>query len=132
MRIACTTYGWTDETPSGNFKLAFSDTLDVDNSSWTSIEPEFMKHFNVKTSTVDNLSDLTKLKHEEKDNSSDLMIEITKLINNVGSTSQSFTIPVQANSTEAEVTKLVIDSNKNHLMKTIFSNGFYQAPHRAH
>ena len=40
------------------------------------------------------------------------MLEVSKIINNVGSTAQLFTIPVQANYTKAEVTRLVIDSNK--------------------
>ena len=41
------------------------------------------------------------------------MLEVSKLIYNVGFTAQPFTIPVQANYKEAEVTRLVIDSNKN-------------------
>ena len=53
------------------------------------------------------------------------MLEVSKIINNIGSTATPFTIPNQANYTNAEVTKLVIDSNKslkNHLMKTIYIN----------
>ena len=69
-------------------------------------------HFNVNTSTVDNVWDLSKLLHEEKDNPADLMLEVSKLINNVGATATPFTIPAQANYTETEVTKLVTDSNK--------------------
>ena len=136
IRIARTTYGWTDETTAGNFKLALRgkaidwlnhirDTLDVDISTWTNIEPEFIKHFNVKTSTIDNVWDLTKLKHEDKDIPSDLMLEVSKLINNVGATAQPFNIPIQANYTEDEVKRLVVESNKNlknHLMKTIYIN----------
>lgn len=48
IRIACTTYRWTDTTTAGNFKLAvrgkaidwlnhIKDTLDVDISTWTNI-----------------------------------------------------------------------------------------------
>ena len=58
-----------------------------------------------------------KLKHHKKDIPSDLMLEVSKLINNVGSTVQLFKIPVQANYTEGEVTRLLVESNKN--LKTI-------------
>ena len=93
--------------------------MDVDISTWTNIEPEFIRHFNVKTSTVDNVWDLSKLKHEEKENPVDLMLEVSKLINNVGATAMPFTILVQATYIEAEITNLVTDpkkSLKNHLM----------------
>ena len=53
------------------------------------------------------------------------MLEVSKLIYNVGFTAQPFTIPVQANYKEAEVTRLVIDSNNNflnHQMKTLLIN----------
>ena len=64
IRIACTTYRWTDETTAGNFKLALRglaidwinhtrDTLDVDISKWTNIEPEFIAYFNIKPQTVE-------------------------------------------------------------------------------
>ena len=43
----------------------------------------------------------------------DLMLEVSKLINNVGSIATPFTIPVEAAYTNHEVTKLVIDSNKS-------------------
>ena len=62
------------------------DTLDVNISTWMNIELEFIKHFNVRTSTVDNIWDLTKLKHEEKDKPYDLLLEVLKLINNFGAT----------------------------------------------
>ena len=79
-------YGWTDETTAGNFKLALRgkvidwlnhtrDTLDVHISTWTNIEPEFISHFNVKTNTVDNVWDFSKLKHEDKDMPADLMLK---------------------------------------------------------
>ena len=59
-----------------NFKLALRgkaidwfnhtrDTLDVNISTWTNIEPEFITHFNVKTSPIDNVWDFSKLKHED-------------------------------------------------------------------
>ena len=57
IRIPCTTYGWTDEKTAGNFKLAskaiIPEIIDVDISTWTNIEPEFIAHFNVKINTVD-------------------------------------------------------------------------------
>ena len=86
MKIARTTNKWMDVTTAGDLKLAISsnaidwlnhirDILDEDISTWTNIESEFIKHCNVKTSTLDNLWDLTKLKHDEKDNPSGWMIE---------------------------------------------------------
>ena len=58
-----TTYGWSDETTAGNFKMALRgkaidwlnhtrDTLDFDISTWTNIESEFILNFNVKTNTA--------------------------------------------------------------------------------
>ena len=101
IRIDRTTYGWSDEKTAGIFKLAHTgkaidwlnqtrDTLNVDISTWTNIQSEFIKHFNVKTSTVDNVRDI---KYEERANPADLMIGVTKLINNIGSTAQPFTFP---------------------------------------
>ena len=80
-------------------------------------------HFNVKTSTVDNVWELSELKHEEKHNSADLMLEVSKLINIAGATAMPFTIRVQEKYTEAEVRKIMKESNqslKNHLMQAIF------------
>ena len=136
IRIAKTTYGWSDETTAGNFKLALrglaidwlnhtKDTLDVDISKWTNIEPEFITYFNIKTQTVDNVWDFSKVTHEGKDTPAKLMIEVSKLINNVASTATPFLIPDQANYTKEDVTRLVMDSNKNlknHLMKTVYIN----------
>ena len=93
IRIAKTTYGWSDETTAGNFKLALrglaidwlnhtKDTLDVDISKWTNIEPEFIAYFNIKTQTVDNVWDFSKVTHEGKDTPAKLMIEVSKFINN--------------------------------------------------
>ena len=66
IRIATTAYRWTDETTARNFKLVLRglaidwlnhtrDTLDVNISKWTNIEPEFITYFNVKTQSVDNI-----------------------------------------------------------------------------
>ena len=50
------------------------DTLNVNISTWMNIETEFIKHFKVRTSTVDNIWELTKLKHGEKDNLANFML----------------------------------------------------------
>ena len=71
-----------------------------------------MAHFNVRTSTVDNVWNFSKLKHEDKDTPADFIFKFSKLINNVGQTAKPYTIP--------EVVKLVVDSNKilkNHLIQ---------------
>ena len=86
IRIAHTTYGWSDETTAGNFKLALRglaidwlnhirDMLGIDISTWTNIEPEFIAYFNVKTQTVDNIWDFSKLIHEGKESPAKLMLE---------------------------------------------------------
>ena len=90
IKISCTTYRWTDETTPGNFKLVLrgkeidclnpiQDTLDIDISTWTIIEPEFVVHFNFKTNTVASVWDFRKLKHEDKETPADLMLEVAKL-----------------------------------------------------
>ena len=54
------------------------------------------------------------------------MLEVSKLINNVGSTAAPFLIPDQANYTKDDVTRLVVESSKHlknpHLMKTVYIN----------
>ena len=136
IRIACTTYRWTDETTAGNFKFTLRglaidwinhtrDTLDVDISKWTNIEPEFITYFNNKTQTVDNIWDFSKLTHEGKDSPAKLMLEVSKLINSVGLTAAPFLTPDQTNYTKDDVTRLVVVSSKhlkNHLMKTVYIN----------
>ena len=93
--MARTTSGWSEKTTAGDFKLALRgkaidwlnhirDILDDNISTWTKIEPDFIKNFNIRTSTVGNIWDLTKLKHKEKDNTADLMLEVSELINNIG------------------------------------------------
>ena len=53
IRIARTTYGWSDQTTVGNFRLALrgaaidwlnfiKDTLGVNIANWSAIEPEFI------------------------------------------------------------------------------------------
>ena len=72
IRIAGTTYGWSDENTAGKFKLALrglaidwlnhtKETLNVDISKWTIIEPEFIAYFNIKTQTLDNVWDFSKV-----------------------------------------------------------------------
>ena len=54
-----------------------------------------------------------------------LMLEVSKLIHNVGSTAAPFMIPDQANYTKDDVTRLGVESSKhlkNHLMKTVYIN----------
>ena len=79
------------------------------------MDPEFISHFNVKTNMVDNVWDFSKFKQEDKDTPLDLMLEVSKLINNVSSTAASFLIPDQDAYTKDDVNKLVIDSNKGHI-----------------
>ena len=104
-----------------NSHLEDLQTQDVDILKWTNIEPEFIACFNIKTQAVDNVWDFSKVAHEGKDTPAKLMIEVSKLINNVASTAAPFLIPDQANYTKDDVTK----SNKllkNHLMKTVYIN----------
>ena len=79
------------------------DTLDINISNWTTIESKFITHFHVKTQTVDHLWFLSKLKHEDKETPADLMLEVSKLINNVGSKAGPFQIPDQDNYTKDDV-----------------------------
>ena len=124
IRITCTTYGWSDQTTAGNFRLALRgeaidwlnhtrDTLGINISTWTNIEPEFISHFNIKTQTVDNVWDLSKLKQEGRDTSAKLMLEVSKLINNVGPTAAPFLITDQDNYTKVDVTRLASESSKH-------------------
>ena len=110
IRIVRTAYGWSDQTTAGNFRLALrGEAIDwlnhtrymmgVNISTWTNIELEFKSHFNIKTQTVDNVWDLSKLKHEGRDTPAKLMLEVSKLINNVGATAAPFLIPDQDNYT---------------------------------
>ena len=134
IRIVRTAYGWSDQTTAGNFRPVLRgeaidwlkhirDTLGVNISTWTNIELEFITHYNIKTQTVDNVWDLSKLKHEGRDTPAKLMLEVSKVINNVGATAAPFIIPDQANYTKDDVTRLVSESSKhlkNHLMKMVY------------
>ena len=74
---------------------------------------------------MDNLWDFSKLTHEGKDSPAKLMLEVSKLINNVCSTAAPFLIPNQANYTKDDITRLVVESSKhlkNILMKTVYIN----------
>ena len=80
-------------------------------------------HFKVKTQTVNNVWDLSKLVHEGKDTPAKLILEVSKLINNLGSTEGPFQIPDQDNYFMDDVTRLATESSKhlkNHLMKTLY------------
>ena len=75
----------------------------------------------LKTQTVNNVWDLSKLVHEGKDTPAKLILEVSKLINNVGSTEGPFQIPDQDNYFMDDVTRLATESSKhlkNHLMMT--------------
>ena len=99
--------------------------MGINISTWTNIEPKFISHFNIKTQIVNNVWDLSKLKHEGRDTPAKLMLEVLKLINNVGATAAPFQIPDQANYTKDDVTRLVSESSKqlkNYLMKTVYIN----------
>ena len=63
------------------------------------------------------------MQHEAKDISVDLILKVSKLINNVSSTAASFLIPDQDAYTKDDVNKLVIDSNKGHI-KPFEKNSF--------
>ena len=69
--------------------------------------------------------DMSKLKHEGRDTPAKLLLEVSKLINNIGATAAPFLIPDQDNYTKDDVTRLVSESSKhlkNYLMKTVYIN----------
>jgi hypothetical protein len=134
--IAQATYRWSDTATAGNFKLALrgkaidwlnfiKDTERVDVTLWSTIEPLFKSHYDILVQTVDNVWDLSKLKHEERDDPADLKLEVSKLINNVSSTAPDFEIEIKQNFTLDEVkiiTRNATQNLKTHLMKTLFIN----------
>ena len=75
--------------------------------------------------TVDKVWDFSKLTNQGKDSLAKLMLEVSKLINNGGSTAAPFLIPDQASYTKDNVTRLVVESSKhlkNHLLKMVYIN----------
>ena len=136
IMIAQATYRWSDAATAGNFKLALrgkaidwlnfiKDTERVDITLWTTIEPHFKSHYDIQVQTVDNVWDLSKLKHEERDDPADLKLEVSKLINNVSSTAPDFVIEIKAAFTFEEVQTITRNATQNlktHLMKTLFIN----------
>ena len=111
IRIARTIYHQSGSNTARNLKLALRAKLSTGSTTSRThlmstyqyeqvLYPEFIKHFNVKISTVANISDLTNLKHEEKNRPSDLMLEVSKLIKNMASTAQPLTFPIQEAFTE--------------------------------
>ncbi len=134
--IAQATYRWSDAATAGNFKLALrdkaidwlnyiNDTERVNITLWSTIEPHFKSHYDIQVQTVDNVWDLSKLKHEERDDPADLKLEVSKLINNVSSTAPDFEIEIKEEFTFDEVETICRNATQNlktHLMKTLFIN----------
>jgi hypothetical protein len=92
---------------------------------WSMIEPHFKSHYDIQVQTVDNVWDFSKLKHDERDDSADLKLKVSKLINNVSSTAPDFIIEIKERFTFEEVqiiTRNATQNLKTHLMKTLFIN----------
>ncbi len=101
--IAQATFSWSDATTTGNFKSAWrggamdwlnyiKDTGEVNITLWSSIEPHFKTHYNIKIQTLDNEMDFSKLKHKECDDPANLKLEVSKLINNVSFTALDYNL----------------------------------------
>ena len=136
IKIAQTTYRWSDEATAGNFKLALrgraidwlnyiKDTERINVTLWSTIEPHFITHYDILIQTVDNVWDFSKLKHEERDDPADLKLEVSKLINNVSSTAPDYLFQIRENYTFEQVQQITLEATQNlkiHLMKTLFIN----------
>jgi hypothetical protein len=74
---------------------------------------------------VDNAWDLSKSKHEERDDPADLKLEVSKLTNNVSSTAPDYLFEIKEEYTFDEVqiiTRNATQNLKTHLMKILFIN----------
>ena len=85
IKIAKTTYHWSDSATAGNFKLALRGkaidwlnyikyTQQIDILLWSRIEPQFKLHYNIQIQTVDNLWDFSTLKLEERNDPAELKL----------------------------------------------------------
>jgi hypothetical protein len=88
INIAQTTYNRLNKATAGNFKVALQntavdwfnyikDTECADITRWSSIEPHFIKHYAIEIKTVDKVWNLSKLKHDKKDNLYELKLEVS-------------------------------------------------------
>jgi hypothetical protein len=72
---------------------------------------------------VNNVWDLSKLKHEERDDPADLQLEVSKLINNVSSRAPDYQFEIKEAYIFAEVHQITLEATRNlktHMMKTLF------------
>jgi hypothetical protein len=136
IKIAQTTYHWSDSGTAGNFTLALrgkaidwlnyiNDTDQIDILLWSRTKPQFKPHYDIQIQTVDNIWDFSKPKHEEKDDPADLKLEVSKLINDVSSTGPYFCFEIKEAYTFAEVQQISLEATRNlktHIMKTLFIN----------
>ena len=128
--IAQTTYRWSDAATAGSFKLALrgkaidwlnyiKDIERVDITLWSTIESHFKSHYDIQVQTVDNVSDFSKLKHEEQDDPANLKLDVSKLVNNISSTAPEEQITFEEVQT---ITQNAAQNLKTHLMKMLFIN----------
>jgi hypothetical protein len=89
------------------------------------IEPYFKSYYDIQVQIVDDVWDFSKLKHEEREDPADLKLEVSKLINNVSSTTPDFIFQIKEGYSSEEVQTITRNATQNlktHLMKTLFIN----------
>jgi hypothetical protein len=116
IKIARTTYHWSDKATAGNFKLSLKGrvidwlnyikgTKRIDVRHWSTIKPHIKAHYNVQVQTVDNMWSFSKLKQEEHD---DPALEYCLVIR------------------VEQITLEATQNLKKYLIKTLFTNKFEQ------
>ena len=141
MVTAIATHNWTQAQAAGNFTLQLRgpaldwleyirDTEGIAVNTWATILPAFQEQYDLVVDTTTNVWNLTDLKHDNKEDPRNLVIKVSKIINEVKKSNTEFEFAdVAAGYTAAAVRQILRDFDTHqtdHLKKTLLIK--YLAP----
>ena len=141
MITAIATHNWTDAQAAGNFTLQLRgpaldwleyirDTEGINVATWATILPAFQEQYDLVVDTTTNVWDLTSLKHDNKEDPRNLVIKVSKIINEVKKSNTQFVFADVPAGYNADAVRAIIRDYDNHqtdhLKKTLLIK--YLAP----
>ena len=140
MLTAIATHNWTEAQAAGNFTLQLRgpaldwleyirDTEGIAVDTWATILPAFQEQYDLVIDTTTNVWNLTDLKHDNKEDPRNLVIKVSKIINEVKKSNTTFEFADAANYNAAAVRAILVQYDNHqtdHLKKTLLIK--YLAP----